>query len=134
MADIVSFLAAERLKSFEWTRTDCCATADRWCRLHFGVSPLTQLGRSYRNEAEANEWIMEAGGLRAIVEKVLPASGFVETVQPVAGSLGIIRCRRTIVAMAIYTGRFWFSRDANGFLGARAADIAWNYDSCRRSD
>ena len=63
MADIQTYIRAEMDKRFAWGETDCCATADRWSRIHFGFSFLDRYGRRHTSEAEALAWMAEHGGL-----------------------------------------------------------------------
>lgn len=121
MADVLSFIAAETLKPFDWSVTDCVATVDRWVFLASGFSPLDRFGRRHADEAEARAWIAEYDGdfVRGMSE-VLDGAGLERTATPQPGDIGLVRIGDQ-ACTAILAGRFWFSRNETGLLWASKA-------------
>ncbi len=123
---IDEFVASEARKPFEFGKTDCASTADRWVRETLGMSPLTMFGRVHKDEAEAREWLSSPGGISVAVNRVMRASGLAKTKEPQPGDVGLI-IHKGKLCMAIHAGRFWFSRDADGLIGAPLSAVwkAW---------
>ena len=114
---VADFIAAEMEKPFAFSSTDCCATADRWMTGVLGFSPLRKYGRVYTDEAGAREWLGEPGSIAVAVNRVMRASGLHKTPDPRPGDIGLFVQNRKL-AVGIHTGSLWFSRDADGFIGA----------------
>jgi hypothetical protein len=123
---VAKFIAAEMEKPFAFASTDCCATADRWAAAVLGFSPLRRYGRDYANDSGAQEWLGEPGSIAVAVNRVMRASGLRKTADPQPGDIGLI-VRNRKLCLAIHTGTMWFSRDANGFIGAPLTAVwkAW---------
>lgn len=121
MADVLSFIAAEKRRAFAWGGTDCVATLDRWVLLAAGFSPLDRFGRRHADEAEARAWIAEYDGdfVRGMGE-VLDGAGMERTSRPEPGDVGLVRVG-DMACSAILAGRFWFSRNETGLLWASKA-------------
>lgn len=111
-----AFIATEMEKPFRWGETDCASTADRWARLLIGYSPLHCFGRIYSGEGAAREWLSEPGGIAVAMNRVMRRSGFKRTAAPRAGDVGLV-IHDGRASVAINTGKIWFSRDVNGFVG-----------------
>lgn len=128
---LAEFIRDEIIKPFEWGKTDCASTADRWVCLSAGVSPLSKYGRVHKNEIDANGWLNEAGGFAVAVNRVMRASGFKKTKEPANGDIGLISYNG-MVMMAIKTDHGWFSRSENGIMMVQTDKIkAWKIQ-CRK--
>lgn len=125
-AEVSAFIASESEKPFVWGLTDCASTADRWMAGVRGASPLRIFGRVHRDEAEAREWLSQPGGIAVAVNRVMRNAGMSKTAEPVIGDIGLI-IHREKLCVAINAGGFWFSRDADGLIGAPLASVwkAW---------
>jgi hypothetical protein len=112
---VEEFLAAESRSPFRWGETDCASMVDRWIALRTGSSPLDAFGRRHSNEADAQEWLAEPGGLLRAFRQAMCAVSARETKDPVEGDVGLaIRGRK--LCSAIHAGSHWVSRDAEGFM------------------
>lgn len=120
---IEEFIAAEAAKPFAWGTSDCASTADRWVWTQTGFSPLTAYGRVHKSEFEAREWLSCPGGLAVAVNRVMRACGFEKTKAPQLGDVGLVMSAGRL-CVAIHAGRFWFSRDEDGLIGA-PLDSVW---------
>lgn len=125
-AEVSAFIASESEKPFAWGQTDCATTADRWVCGVLGVSPLRIFGRVHRDEVEARSWLEQPGGIAVAVNRVCRSAGLRKTAAPVAGDVGLI-IHGDKLCVAIHAGEFWFSRDADGLIGAPLATLfkAW---------
>ncbi len=126
MLTIEEFIAAEAEKPFAWGETDCAATADRWVQLVRGFSPMALYGRMHAGEAEAQAWLAEPGGIAIAFNRVMRESRFQRTKTPKAGDLGLVPFDGRM-CIAIHAGSFWFSRHADGLIGAPLDNVwkAW---------
>ena len=113
-----NFIQSEIYKPFEWGKTDCCSTVDRWVKLKTATSPLEFYGRQVLNEFEGKKWLTEKGGIIKACERVIKNAGFKVTKTPEVGDIGLIVVYENQVCMAIKCENFWFSRDENGIIGA----------------
>lgn len=120
------FIASESAKPFEWGKTDCASTADRWVSGVLGASPLLIFGRVHHDEAEARAWLSQPGGIAVAVNRVTRNAGLRKTAAPEAGDVGLI-IHREKLCVAVHAGGFWFSRDADGLIGAPLTAVwkAW---------
>ncbi|WP_018428211.1 hypothetical protein [Hoeflea sp. 108] len=125
-AEVSAFIASESEKPFAWGLTDCATTADRWVCGVLGASPLRIFGRMHSDEAEAHEWLEQPGGIAVAVNRVCRSAGLRKAVSPEAGDVGLIIHGQKL-CVAIHAGEFWFSRDADGLIGASLASLfkAW---------
>ncbi|MBW8639005.1 hypothetical protein K1W69_17545 [Hoeflea sp. WL0058] len=119
---VADFIRSEMERPFVWGETDCCSTADRWVRIRAGFSPLERYGRTIRSRQDALRWTgADASRLQSAVLDVMGKTGFAIGQDPQAGDVGLVtvdRMRR--LAMAIFDGRIWTSRDPDGFICASA--------------
>lgn len=131
-AEVSAFIASESAKPFAWGKTDCGATADRWMRGVIGASPLMTYGRVHGDEAEARAWLEQPGGIAVAVNRVMRCCGLPKTNDPQPGDVGLIVHRQKL-CIAIHAGSFWFSRDADGLIGAPLSAVwkAWKVVECR---
>jgi hypothetical protein len=118
--DIASYIRTESARPFRWAETDCAATIDRWIQSATGISPLRTFGRVHRCEAEARAWLDEPGGFPVAVNRVMRAAGFRKTPDARLGDVGLIFHKQQL-CLAIHAGRFWFSRNETGLIGAPLA-------------
>ncbi|MBA3576177.1 MAG: hypothetical protein H0W39_00975 [Sphingomonas sp.] len=123
---IDEYIAAEAEKPFAWGKTDCGITADRWMAVVLGRSPMQMFGRVHKDEAEAREVLASPGGLAIALNRVMRAGGLSKTDEPVTGDVGLIFHKQKL-CVAIHAGKFWFSRDADGLIGAPLTAVwkAW---------
>ncbi|MRX33227.1 hypothetical protein H5P29_13650 [Aminobacter sp. MDW-2] len=126
MDAVREFIASEIAKPFEWGKTDCASTADRWVTGVLGASPLRIFGRVHHDEDEAREWLSQPGGIAVAVNRVMRNAGMSKTAAPVIGDIGLI-IHREKLCVAIHAGELWFSRDADGLIGAPLCSVwkAW---------
>lgn len=125
-AEVSAFIASESDKPFVWGQTDCATTADRWVSGIRGLSPLRIFGRVHHDEAEARKWLKQPGGIAVAVNRVCRSAKLRKATWPEAGDVGLI-IHREKLCVAIHAGGFWFSRDADGLIGAPLAAVfkAW---------
>lgn len=124
---VEEFIAVEAAKPFAWGDTDCAMTVCRWIEGRTGMHPLVAYGRRYTDEAGARAWLAERGSIAVGMNRVMRHGGFAKTSSPCAGDVGLIVHDGRICA-AIDAGRFWFSRDESGLIGAppEACWKAWS--------
>ncbi|NTI22371.1 hypothetical protein G6M87_10930 [Rhizobium rhizogenes] len=130
--DVLEFLEKEWVKPFEWGWTDCGTTADRWCQIVLGFSPMQRFGRVVTDEASGREWISERGGLLRGSRDVLTRAGAQRVKgEPRAGNIGVVVVDNR-ACIAIYNGELWCSRDDDGFIVANDTYrlIAWEIETC----
>ena len=113
---LAEFIAAEASRPFDWRRTNCGLTADRWMTSVLGYSPLRRYG--FILDGDNDDW----GGLRIAVSvnRVMKACGLLKTTEPQIGDVGLIvhgDVERKL-CIAIRAPTMWFSRDYGGLIGA----------------
>ena len=118
--DIASYIRTEAARPFRWSETDCAMTADRWVEAAIGVSPFRAFGRIHRSEAEARAWLDEPGGIAVAMNRIMRKAGLRKTAEPRLGDIGLVFHRQQL-CVAIHAGRFWFSRNETGMIGAPLA-------------
>jgi hypothetical protein len=130
--NVVEFLEQEWSKPFKWGETDCGTTADRWCAVVLGFSPMQRYGRAVADEKSGRDWIAEPGGLLRGSRDVLARAGAKRVKGgPRAGNIGIVIVDNR-ACIAIYNGELWCSRDDDGFIVANDTYrfIAWEIATC----
>lgn len=124
--NVADYVRREMGRPFIPGETDCCNTADRWVQLNHGFSPLERFGRPVRCAAAMEQWLAERWGIVGGVLRVMRASRLPMTATPGAGDVGLVKVKDHI-CMAIFTGTFWFSRDEQGCILAKANVLrAWS--------
>lgn len=71
-ARLAAFIAARERRPFRWGEHDCCLFAADWVLECTGTDPAAAL-RGYDSERQARRLLKDAGGLRALVDELLPA-------------------------------------------------------------
>ena len=123
---VAEYVRREMERLFIPGETDCCNTADRWVRLNHGFSPLERFGRPVTSTQDVEDWLAERWGIVGGVLRVMRASGLPRAEAPQAGDVGLVRVKDQI-CMAIFTGTFWFSRNEQGCILAKADVLrAWS--------
>lgn len=126
MAD---FIEREMQIPFSWENASCAAMADRRVQEVIGRSPLAEFGRGYNSVDLAEQWMAQPGGLIRAVKEVMRSCGFKRTSEPEENDVGLIYTHGK-VCVAVFDGLQWFSRDADGFIGADvgATIVAWQIE------
>lgn len=112
---LAEFIAVEAARPFDWQKSNCGMTADRWMMSVLGYSPLRRYG--FILNGDNDDW----GGLRiaVVVNRVMRACGLQKTDEPQIGDVGlIVHGTPPKLCIAIRTPTMWFSRDADGLIGA----------------
>lgn len=109
------FIKKEIAKPFVWGETDCCTTADRWVKTKTGISPLANYGRLVIDEEHAKSWL-DAESIFSAIKSVMRETPFLMTKSPDKGDIGVIMLTDRIGAMAIHTGKRWFTRNESGLI------------------
>jgi hypothetical protein len=127
LQQIRDYIQSEISKPYRDGETDCCNTADRWVTLRKGFSPLLRFGRPVKCSEDVQEWLSERWGLVGGVLRVMRSSGFPCTKDPAPGDVGLVITKKE-VCMAVFTGKFWFTRNERGvmFIRREAFLRAWS--------
>lgn len=110
---LAEFIAAEAARPFDWQKSNCGMTADRWMTSVLGYSPLRRYG--FILDGDNDDW----DGLRIAVSvnRVMRACGLPRTDDPQIGDVGLI-VHANKLCIAIRAPTMWFSRDSGGLIGA----------------
>jgi|SRR5690606_10530830 len=124
--DIQDFIAAEAEKPFRWGETDCVSTAARWLKIKTGKDFIPIIA-AYETAEDAERALSDFGGLAVAVNRVMRAAGFSKTEDPQPGDVGLV-IHGGKLCVAVNSGRYWFSHDENGLIGAplNAVWKAWS--------
>lgn len=120
------FIQQELQKPFEWSKTDCCSTCNRWVKEATGISPISQY--KYSTEEEAKKILSKPGGIAVLTNKVM-RPWFKKTKEPKLGDIGLVIWNQKIFP-AIKIKEGWFSRSEEGLILAPDFWKAW--DICHK--
>lgn len=125
LSRVRAFVAAESVKPFVWSETDCASTADRWVQNVCGFSPMERYGRRHGDEDQGRAWLAERGGLVRAMFHVMRAADLPLTNTPEPGDVGLIIDGPNL-CVGIHAGPIWFSRSERGLIGASSFIRAWS--------
>lgn len=108
------FIQEELQKTFEWGKTDCCSTADRWIFLNSGISPMYEAGFIFSTETEADAILNEYGNI--FFASIHGMSIFKMTKKPIEGDVGLVKIFKGEACLAIKMENGWFSRNEEGIM------------------
>ncbi len=103
----------------------CCRMADRWFAMRMGFSALTNFGRDFETDEDVAAWLKERGGIARAVIRVMRAARVSKTFAPKEGDVGLVWFRNRL-AMAIFDGRLWATRDERGLAFVSGFVRAWS--------
>lgn len=106
------FFAIERRRPLRWDATDCCHTADRWCRQASGRSFIAAYGRDY-DTAKGAARLIEERPLPIHIARAMRKAGFRMTRDPMPGDIGVVALGQMVVC-AVRGDRMWFFRGSSG--------------------
>jgi len=117
---VSAYLGNQATRALVYGESDCCLFAADWVCAETGIDPAKHLRGRYRTEAECLRLLAAGGGLEAVVSAAMTRCGFVRTIRPSIGDVGLVRAPVFIGGSA----RF-------GVVGAIRARVEW---VVRRSD
>lgn len=107
MADLAAFLLPLGGRRREPGIFDCVTMPAEWCIANGYPDPMAHRRGAYDSEEQAQEFIREAGGLVALLDRFLGAVGIAgRDGEPQPGDIGVISIRGE-EAGGIFTGQRW---------------------------